>query len=356
MRFILAGLFLFSSLAFSQNEGGGFAVLPMANFNGDQGLGVGGEFVWSKMSGTEWSMRAGGFHSFNFVTSVLGISLQNKKFMDRLYANVSLSSLRTEKSLFYGYGSFTSLVGPSQYSMQSLSYEIKLGYNVTDQIVAGLGYGVSQVAVRRGSREDSVQYVDRYSDRPFVNGSDQRLLKLFAMYDDQDSEFAPESGTKAIFQYEMGHESRPEISKLMGSAVHIFQITGDTLLGVARARFQRTWGGDNPFYSQSRLGGRDTLRGYKNGRWTDSASVLYGAEARWKFWQIGGWLQRMELSFAYETGRVFNNGAINVLWDELRPNQVIGLTGVLSSGIPVRLDVAQSPEGYEFYFHLLYPF
>ena len=153
----------------------------------------------------------------------------------------------------------------------------------------------------------------------------------------------------------MGAQNTPDISKAALDATHYFPIFDKDFLVVARGSWYRTWGGDNPFYSQSRFGGVDTLRGYRDGRWTDFASVLYGTEARWAFYEGSGWFSRWELSGGYEIGRVYNDGAINVLFDELRPSYVAGLTAVLTDGVPVRVDVASSPEGLQFYLHLLCP-
>lgn len=330
--------------------------LPMASYNGDQGLGVGGELLWMKISGSEWSMRGGGFYSFGYSTGVFGVSLQNRKLFDWLYFSTGLMYAQTDKGLFYGYGPLSSLEGPSQYSMKTTAYDFKLGFNMTEHSVIGVGYGASDVSVGRGSRTEETQYVDRYVGRPFVEGSSQGFLKTFLMYDSLAPEFAPQEGTRAIIEYQMGNQNSPEISKAMAGVTHYLQIYGNDFLVVLRGKWDRTWGGDNPFYSQSRLGGTNTLRGYKGGRWTDFASVLYGAEARWAFLETSGWFSRWELNFGYETGRVFNDGAINVLFDELRPTYVVGLTAVLSSGAPVRLDVANSPEGNQFFLHLLYPF
>jgi outer membrane protein assembly factor BamA len=333
----------------------GVSILPLASYNGDQGLGLGGQLLWQKISGSEWNLTGGGFYSPGYDTSVLGVNVQNKKFMDSLYASAGFYYGQTNKNLFYGYGNQSSLDAPSQYSLRSFNYDLRLGFDVTEHSVLGVGYGESRVGVGRGERLEEPQYLDRYSDRKFVNGNDQSFFKAFAMFDDQEPEFAPQSGTKALLEYDLGLNDKPEMSRVLASAARVFPLSEGLLL-VGRGRFERVWGGDNPFYSQSRLGGSNTQRGYRAGRWTDFASVLYGAELRWVFWQPGGWMQRMELSAGYEVGRVFNNGAMNVLWDELRPSYVVGLTAVLPQGVPLRLDVAQSPEGTQFYVHLLYPF
>lgn len=356
-KIIISTFLIFCVSAQAQSDGDSFFILPMASVNGDQGLSVGGELLWANISSTSWTLRGFGFHSFAYESSVLGLGLQNRKFMDWLYISANVLTSQTNKSLFYGYGNFSSLESPSQYSLQTFVYDLRMGINIIENGVIGVGYGSSRSSVGRGARESEAQYVDRYADRRFVSGSYSNLYKFFALYDSSSPEFAPVKGTKAQVQYEMGTEGiEPEVKKFSASVVHLIPVFGEDLIVAVRSRHERTWGGDNPFYSQSRLGGMNTLRGYRGGRWTDSASILYGAEARWNFWKSSGWFKKYELSFAYDTGRVYNDGAINVLFDDLRPSYVVGLSGILEKGFPIRMDIAQSTEGYQFYLHLLYPF
>jgi hypothetical protein len=41
--------------------------------------------------GATFSLRGGGFHSFNYSTSMLGLNLQNKKFLEKFYLSFVLS-------------------------------------------------------------------------------------------------------------------------------------------------------------------------------------------------------------------------------------------------------------------------
>ncbi len=356
-RLLLFLISIISVFAHAQADKQTFIVLPLVTFNGDQGLGVGGSLFWNGISDSNWTMRAGGVYSFPFQLSAFSVNLQNRKLIDWLYVSTSLSSVQSKKTLFYGYGNFSSLSGPSQYSMESLASELKVGVNIIEAVVAGIGFSNNDTSIGQGDRVIEPQYVDQYSSARFVNGSYQNFYKIFAMYDTQAPEFVPVSGTKVLVQYEQTPEDiTPAAQKVLAQASHILAVSDGELWLVLRARHERVWGGDNPFYAQSRLGGKDTLRGYAINRWTDSASILYGTEGRWNFWQPGGWFERMELNLGYEVGRVYNNGAINVLMDELRPSYVIGLTGVLTQGVPVRADFAFGPEGMQFYMHLLYPF
>lgn len=363
MRY-LSGPILLLSLFFgfsanAQSSGGNVVVLPIAAYMGDQGLGVGGEFLWHGIGGSDWSWRNGLFYGFNYKTSMLMSSITNRKLIDVFYFSASIMSINSKRNLFYGFENNSSLENPSQFSQVTLRYDVKLGINVYENTVIGAGYGNNETSIGRGERAEEVQFLDRYVDRPFPTGATIKTLQLFAMYDSQEPELAPSAGTKAQILYEQNASKgagEPEHQHLLISAAHIFQLTGEDLLLLARTRHERAWGGDTPFYAQARLGGSNTLRGYKGGRWTDSASILYGTELRWAFVKTSGWFQRWELNFAFETGRVYNNGAVNVLWDQLRPTYVVGLSPVLTQGVPIRLDVAWSPEGTHSYFHLLYPF
>jgi outer membrane protein assembly factor BamA len=265
-------------------------------------------------------------------------------------------NVQTNKSLFYGFENRSAVESPAQYGLQSAGGEVKVGVNVFEGAVVGVGAGTLRTSVGRGERENEPQFVDVYRGRPYVDGTYQNLYKIFALYDTQTPMLAPTSGTKALVQYEAGPDTAPEVERLLAQVSHLVPLPGENFVLALRARHERVWGGDNPFYNQARLGGMNTLRGYRSSRWTDSASILYGAEGRWRFWEPNGAVQRLELNLGYDTGRVYNEGAVDVLFEDLRPDYVAGLTFVFRQGIPLRLDFAHSPEGDQFYLHLLYPF
>ena len=252
----------------------------------------------------------------------------------------------------------TSQDDPTQFSILSHKFEGKLGINIYENLTLGVGSGYTQTEVGYGSYEGFPQYIDFYTQQRLRRGTLFRPLQGFLLYDTQTPQLAPQSGNLLQVTYEQNQKQNdePDYAKLQAIAQRIQPISGQSLVSVFRIRHERVWGGDLPFFGQARLGGMSTLRSYRSGRYTDFASILYAVEPRWVFWRPGDWAERLEFHVAAEAGRVYNSGTITTLYDQLHMSWVTGLTIVLDSGVPLRLDVGAGPEGTQAYLHLFYPF
>jgi outer membrane protein assembly factor BamA len=130
----------------------------------------------------------------------------------------------------------------------------------------------------------------------------------------------------------------------------------DKLTLLTRARYDHQWGKDVPFYLESKLGGQSSLRGFRSNRYIDAASQVFNIEPRWSFWEINtSVIKKIELSVAYEFGRVFNYENLPP-FDSYHFDWDFGLTFITGADLPIRLDYAVSPESSLFYLHLFQPF
>jgi hypothetical protein len=351
-------LLFFSVPARSQSEGGALAVVPVVGLNGDEGSSVGLELGWLKMMSTNWDLRASGFYGYRYQQSSLGVQLMNKKLLDFLYVSFEGGYVFSQRRLFHGLGNMTSLLDPTQYSILSHRAEGKVGVRVLDSLILGVSGAWVHTEVGSGNREDHPQLVNFYTSDRLRRGTALRPLGAFLIYDDQDSDAAPLRGSELLFLYEKNQQTgdEPEYTRVFTTAKHTLPLVDSELVSVFRIHHERVWGGDMPFFGRAKLGGPTNLRSFSRGRFTDFSSILYGVEPRWVFWRPGDYFERMELSTGVEAGRVFSDGTITTLYDQLHVSWVGGLTFVLKSGIPLRLDVAAGPEGTLGYLHLFYPF
>jgi len=78
-------------------------------------------------------------------------------------------------------------------------------------------------------------------------------------------------------------------------------------VSAGRILFEQQYGDLIPFYLQSRLGGKETLRGFGEGRFTDKGRWVAGFEERIRIDQISlmNVLTEFELSPFVEVGSVF---------------------------------------------------
>jgi len=334
-------------------------IFPIGFYSGDMGLGLGVDLSWLNIRDSSWSLHGFGFYTTAYQQSFLGTQLTNRKLANIFYVSLGGGYAYSSRSLFYGFGPNSLLFDPAQYTQLSQKLDGKFGLNIFENFVIGALATYNKTEIGDGNREDSTQFLSRYeSSAPYPRGAISRSLGAFMLYNSQEPEFAPQSGTNAMASYEASISNasdEPKYQRIQAKAVHVQPIVEEELLVVGRVQHERLWG-DAPFYSQARLGGMHTLRSYKGGRFTDMSSILYGVEPRWVFWRPESSFTRVELSGGIEAGRVYNTGTAATWYDQLNTSYVVGLTGILKPGIPLRMDWASGIEGNQFYLHLFYPF
>ncbi|MGE3974880.1 MAG: BamA/TamA family outer membrane protein [Bdellovibrionales bacterium] len=343
--------FLFIPYLHAQ-ESNGILLLPRISVDGDSGLGAGLDVALVN----EWTLYGQSFVASDQHQSQFGLGFLHKKYNDFLYLSAFAGYSFHKHLMFYGYGNGTSRDDPTQYSLLRHLLRARAGFYVFDNTIIGVGGAYEQTEIGSGNLEETRQFGHTYPSAPHRDGTIFRPIEVFLLYDTQASDFAPTQGSLFEFSYSQNlhQHAEPEFMRYLAQAQHILPL--GNLSTSFLIRHERVWGGDTPFFGQARLGGESYLRSFKPGRYTDFASILYGVEPRWIFWRPGGALERLELSAGVEAGRVYNDGTLTILYDQLHISWIGGLTAVWSSGIPMRLDVASGPEGTLSYLHLFYPF
>jgi outer membrane protein assembly factor BamA len=100
-----------------------------------------------------------------------------------------------------------------------------------------------------------------------------------------------------------------------------------------------------PFTELVTLGGPDTLRGFRWGRFRDFSSLIATVEYRWPIWI---WAEGMLFA---DYGGTFARNFQNFDWTQLRPDVGMGIRVRTSSQVMMRIQVAYGfPDGMQFYF------
>ncbi|GBF50221.1 OMA87-like protein [Leptospira ryugenii] len=113
--------------------------------------------------------------------------------------------------------------------------------------------------------------------------------------------------------------------------------------------------GDAPFYeyrnmwgtetNQSGLGGRTTIRGYKQDRFVGQTMAYANFEIRWKFWSVDVWGQHFDFQLVpfYDVGRVWDRtGDVNL--KNYKHSRGIGLRIPWNQATVIYFDYARSAE------------
>lgn len=114
---------------------------------------------------------------------------------------------------------------------------------------------------------------------------------------------------------------------------------------------------DTPFWEQSALGGRRTLRGFGSGRFVDFNRSLASAELRTRVWQrrMFGVNAELELAPFVEAGRVFRQITDSPVSD-LHWVYGLGFRGVVRPQIVGFVDIGRGSEGTAVFTGVDYPF
>ena len=125
-------------------------------------------------------------------------------------------------------------------------------------------------------------------------------------------------------------------------------------------RFTARWvaGKNVPFYEQTAIGGKYSLRGYGDGRFVGKNGLYAGIEERWNFWDVKvmGYELVLQVAGFGEMGRVFGGGD-QITFETLNFAAGGAVRVILpASDIVTSVDVGVSREGVQTFVDLGYPF
>jgi outer membrane protein assembly factor BamA len=355
-------LLTFSSLSKAQDKNipEALVVLPTLSQN-DYGMGLGANALWTSIMNSGFSA----FSDLQYANSAnytqLNLDVTNHQLLDILYFNAGVNYERSLNAHFYGMGNESRFGDPHYYSFRDSTYYARLGINIFDLVTIGMGYKKRSIGIGRSENESDAQFFDYDSTHPRASGINTTSLSIFALFDSRNSQLTPTQGLYIFSELEQNQPSALETMSsqrvFVDSRYYIPFWSGDVTLAT-RLRYERIWGEDIPFFAQSSIGGLDTVRAWRSNRYVSSGSTVANVEARWKGFDVGGAITRIEPSFGLDFGRVFDIRTFPPIppFEGYHNGWDFGLTAILSSNVPVRLDLAQSGDGILFYLHLMQPF
>ena len=117
-------------------------------------------------------------------------------------------------------------------------------------------------------------------------------------------------------------------------------------------------GGDTtPLYEREWLGGKDSLRGYGEGRFIDKHKVLLTLEERVRFYT----LKAFNVNIDFEVAPFYESGAVYREQDKLRPADLhhvwgVGFRSIVRPNVVGDIELGFSEEGTALFVGIDYPF
>jgi len=299
----------------------------------------------------------------------LGLKINARGSPNRSYyggANVSLRDLwgghvlldfeAARRSItetpYYGSGSGSQKSGRSDYRLEDTTVELRPTFVPVRHVRAGLagayvktdigpGHSSVYISTERQYTPETSPGLDRQTE--FWRGGG------FLEYDWRDRDWAPTSGGKYSAKYiryldrNLDSFSFLRLDFDAAQYVPLFNHTRVIALHGATSLTQTNGTQVVPFYLQPRLGGADTLRGYRTFRFSGDNSVLANLEYRWEVSPTASFT-----AFA-DAGKVFDRWS---QWNLHNAQSDVGFAFAIrtESKVAFRIDTGFSHEGVQIWF------
>jgi len=193
-------------------------------------------------------------------------------------------------------------IGPQSREGDETGYVLKEGVAHGD---VGLNFAHAWRATigarfrRLATDENIIRHIADLSSRfPTIagNGTKNTIAQdVSLLWDTRDSPVTPSRGSSGEFFGEKTSEALGSDSDFIRYGLEgkrFFLWKDPNQVTVVRGLFQQVNGRFIPFYELSHLGGRDTLRGFGDGRFNDRGALVFSVEHRFTFASLAPWAFR----------------------------------------------------------------
>jgi outer membrane protein assembly factor BamA len=301
----------------------------------------------------------------------LGFTVQARGSLNESYlgrVDVSLSNLLGDHTFlnfttlhrdisempYYGPGPDSRKSGRSDYRLEDTNVELRPGVRIYKGLrAAAIG---SFLAVNTGPGHSTRYISTEQQFGPGVAPGIDRQTNFWrggglVEYDWRDRPYNPTSGGKYLAQYvryldhNLGAYSFLRLD--LDAAQYVPLFNRSRVITLHGASSLTTTGANHhvPFYLQPRLGGRDTLRGYRAFRFYGDNSVMVNAEYRWELSPI------LDMAAFADGGKVFDR------WEQWNLHGIesdvgFGVRVKSRSRVVFSFDTGFSHEGFQVWFHV----
>jgi len=289
------------------------------------------------------------------------------EFTDRGYwdgrAFVIASFVRERDSTerFFGIGNDTQQDEESNYTETNTIAQVTPGVWLLPRTNLSYRMLIRRTSVQNGQVTSVPSIFKLHREAPGLEPGFYWTHQVALTYDSRDEIDIPSRGALALGYVEaadrqlgsstsfvkFGTEWRDFIPLRQGNPVLALRLLADYTSG----------SGDTPFWEQSQLGGRRTLRGFGSQRFVDFNRSLGSAELRTRVWQhrLFGVKAELEVAPFTEAGQVFRH-VLDSPVSDLHFVYGVGFRGVVRPQIVGFVDVGRSSEGAAIFTGINYPF
>lgn len=281
-------------------------------------------------------------------------------FADWFYFKFDATANHDGSFRFFGVGPDTREEAQTNYTLLDYYINTHTGVNFLERMRATLTH-----RFRRGDTTagpiDSLPQITQFAPRP-PGVEDPRLTmaqRLTLSYDSRDLVMAPIRGhVLSAFVEKAGHlGGSVDYTRVGGEARGFYPLRGARFVTGWRFLLEGEDGTNTPFYEQSLLGGKDSLRGFGDARFVDRKRTTFALEERIRLYTLKAFNVNIDFEVTpyYEAGTVFHN------FDKFQPSMLhhvggVGFRSVVRPNVVGVIDLGFGEEGTALFVGIDYPF
>lgn len=255
---------------------------------------------------------------------------------------------------YYGPGPDSRRTGRSNYRLEDASFDISTGIRPMNRVRLGVAGGYLLMNTGPGT-DERFALTDRIYNPSQTPGLDMQSNFLrggvLGHLDLRDSPYGPRSGGQYYGRFDYYDDrslERFSFRRLTAEAQQFVPLFNKKRVIALRGKTMLSYPGPGqrvPFYLQPSLGAADDLRGFRPFRFYDNNSFVMNAEWRWEI------LSSVEGALFVDAGKVFPRpGQLNFKRLEKSYGGGLRFRAPITGALVLRLDVAASREGVQFWF------
>jgi hypothetical protein len=359
------------------NEGNTFGILPVVLFTDEQDQirhMFAPDFSYNETKGFFPRLRLFGYpSSTRRYALVAGKSTtKDERYLaewsdrgpweGRAFVLASALHERDSTERFFGFGNESHESGESNYTGNDTVAQVTPGVWLLPHVALSYGMRIRRFSVERG-QVDSLPFIGTEHPHVGIEPGVYWAHRVEVTYDSRDDMDIPERGALAVAYTEAADQrlgSSTSFVKFGAEWRDFIPLRVRRVRGVLalRAFVDYVSGdGDTPFWEQSSLGGRRSLRGFGSDRFIDFNRSLASAELRVPVYgrRLFGVNPVLELAPFFETGQVFY-GVTRSPVSDLHIAYGLGFRAVVRPQIVAFVDVGFGYEGSAIFSGVSYPF
>ncbi len=262
---------------------------------------------------------------------------------------------------FFGIGNATHQGDESGYVSKDGVARVDLGINFAHYWRTTFNARFRRLETDNNIIPHTANLLTRFPNTPGVGTNTTIAQGIRILWDTRDSPVTPSKGTSGEFFGEKTSEAMGSDSDFIRYGLegkrfflwkdHPHQVT------VVRGLYQKVNGSFIPFYELSQLGGRDSLRGYGEGRFADRGSLVFNVEQRFTFAS----LNLMNIQTNFEVAPFVDLGTVfpdiqDIKSKSLRPVYGAAFRAAVKPNVVGDVEVGIGREGPAVFVDINYPY